>query len=87
MNRNKRWLALDLKDDADRAAFHRLARDADVVVENYRPGVAERLGIDYETLRALNPRLIYALGLRLRADRPVRAAAGLRPDRAGRCRA
>ena len=60
VNRNKRSLALDLKDEAHRAAFHRLARDADVVLENNRPGVAARLGVDYETLAALNPRLIYA---------------------------
>ena len=50
VNRNKRSLALDLKDDAHRAAFHRLAAGADVVLENNRPGVAARLGVDYETL-------------------------------------
>ena len=60
VNRNKRSLTLDLKNDAHRAAFHRLARDADVVLENNRPGVAARLGVDYETLRELNPRLVYA---------------------------
>jgi formyl-CoA transferase len=60
VNRNKRSIVLDLKDDAHRAAFHRLARDADVVLENNRPGVAARLGVDYETLRELNPRLVYA---------------------------
>jgi crotonobetainyl-CoA:carnitine CoA-transferase CaiB-like acyl-CoA transferase len=60
VNRNKRSLALDLKDETHRAAFHRLARDADVVLENNRPGVAARLGADYETLSALNPRLIHA---------------------------
>jgi crotonobetainyl-CoA:carnitine CoA-transferase CaiB-like acyl-CoA transferase len=60
VNRNKRSLTLDLKDAAHRAAFHRLARHADVVLENNRPGVAARLGVDYETLRELNPRLVYA---------------------------
>ncbi len=60
VNRNKRSLTLDLKDDAHRAAFHRLARDADVVLENNRPGVAARLGVDYETLAEINPRLVYA---------------------------
>jgi formyl-CoA transferase len=60
VNRNKRSVTLDLKDEAHRAVFHRLAADADVVVENYRPGVAARLGVDYETLEPLNPRLIYA---------------------------
>jgi crotonobetainyl-CoA:carnitine CoA-transferase CaiB-like acyl-CoA transferase len=58
VNRNKRSIVLDLK--ADHATLHRLVRTADVLLENYRPGVAARLGADYETLRALNPRLIYA---------------------------
>jgi crotonobetainyl-CoA:carnitine CoA-transferase CaiB-like acyl-CoA transferase len=60
VNRNKRSVALDLKADAQRAAFRRLAATADVVLENFRPGVTERLGIGYETLSADNPRLIYA---------------------------
>ena len=60
VNRNKRSVTLDLKNEAHRAVFHRLAADVDVVVENYRPGVAARLGVDYETLEPLNPRLIYA---------------------------
>jgi crotonobetainyl-CoA:carnitine CoA-transferase CaiB-like acyl-CoA transferase len=60
VNRNKRSLALDLKDERHRAAFHRLAGGADVVLENYRPGVAARLGADWETLRELNPRLVHA---------------------------
>jgi crotonobetainyl-CoA:carnitine CoA-transferase CaiB-like acyl-CoA transferase len=60
VNRNKRSVALNLKDEAHRAAFYRLADTVDVVVENFRPGVTSRLGIDYETLRERNPRLIYA---------------------------
>ncbi|MBU3078597.1 CoA transferase [Sphingomonas sp. XMGL2] len=60
LNRNKRSIALDLKSEADRAVFYGLARTADVVVENGRPGVADRLGIGYETLKAMNPGLIYA---------------------------
>ena len=60
LNRNKRSITMDLKDPADREAFHALARTADVLVENARPGVSRRLGIDYETLSAINPRLIYA---------------------------
>jgi crotonobetainyl-CoA:carnitine CoA-transferase CaiB-like acyl-CoA transferase len=60
VNRNKRSLALDLKSPEHQAVLHRLARDADVVLENYRPGVAARLGADWETLSELNPRLIYA---------------------------
>jgi len=60
VNRNKRSVALDLKANAHQAVLHRLARDADVVLENYRPGVADRLGAGWETLREVNPRLIYA---------------------------
>jgi len=60
VNRNKRSAALNLKDTAQRAAFVRLAGTADVLVENFRPGVTSRLGIDYETLAALHPRLVYA---------------------------
>jgi crotonobetainyl-CoA:carnitine CoA-transferase CaiB-like acyl-CoA transferase len=59
MNRGKRSLCLDLKQPAGRAALHRLAAQADVLIEGYRPGVTRRLGIDYPTLQALNPRLIY----------------------------
>jgi formyl-CoA transferase len=60
LNRNKRSVCLDLKAPADLASFHRLVRTADVVVENFRPGVTKRLQVDYETLAKLNPRLIYA---------------------------
>jgi len=60
LNRNKRSLAINLKSEAGREAFLRLAETADIVVENYRPGVTKRLGIGYEELAAINPRLIYA---------------------------
>ncbi len=60
VNRNKRSIALDLKDERHLQAFHRLAGTADVLVENFRPGVCARLGIDYETLSEANPGLIYA---------------------------
>ena len=59
VNRDKKSIVLNLKDDADRAAFLRLAKRADVVIEGYRPGVTTRLGIDYETLSAINPGLVY----------------------------
>ncbi len=58
-NRNKRGIVLDLKSDRGREVFYHLAEKADVVVQNFRPGVNRRLGIDYETLSKLNPRLIY----------------------------
>src|SRR5947199_3309268 len=59
LHRNKRSMTLNLRDPEGVAIFKKLARDAAIVVENYRPGVKERLGIDYKTLRAINPRLIY----------------------------
>src|SRR6185437_8853930 len=58
-NRNKRSLAVDLKSERGRALVHRLVAKADIVLENYAPGTMERLGCGYETLSALNPRLIY----------------------------
>jgi crotonobetainyl-CoA:carnitine CoA-transferase CaiB-like acyl-CoA transferase len=60
LNRNKRSITLDLKDPADRDVLYALVKTADVLVENARPGVGKRLGMDYETLRAINPRLVYA---------------------------
>jgi CoA:oxalate CoA-transferase len=60
LNRGKESIALDLKDAADRAVFLKLVGGADVLVENFRPGTLERLGLGYESLRAVNPRLIYA---------------------------
>jgi len=59
LNRNKRSLAVDLKDPDGKAVLLELVKTADVFLQNYRPGVAKRLGVDYETLSAINPRLIY----------------------------
>jgi len=59
LNRNKKSIGINLKSEAGKEIFLKMARQADVVVEEYRPGVARRLGIDYETLEPLNPRLIY----------------------------
>lgn len=58
-NRDKRSLALDLKREEGQAVLHRLAKSADVVLENYSPGTMERLGCGYDHLAPLNPRLIY----------------------------
>ena len=60
LHRNKRSLAIDLKHTDGKALFHRLAKDADVVVENFRSSVKYRLGVDYNTLKAINPGLVYA---------------------------
>jgi crotonobetainyl-CoA:carnitine CoA-transferase CaiB-like acyl-CoA transferase len=60
LHRNKRAITFNLKMPEGIAAFRRMVAKADVVVENFRPDVKERLGIDYETLRKINPRLVYA---------------------------
>ncbi|MBM3612024.1 MAG: cag pathogenicity island protein Cag11, partial [Alphaproteobacteria bacterium] len=60
LNRSKQSIVLDLKSEAGKADFRALAADADVVVENFRPGVMERLGLGYESLAAANPRLVFA---------------------------
>ncbi len=58
-NRNKRSAVIDLKTPDGLAAFKRLVADADILIENFKPGTADRIGIGYEAMRALNPRLIY----------------------------
>lgn len=59
LHRNKRSLTLNLKSEEAKRIFFRLVKDADVVVENYRPQVKNRLGVDYETVKNVNPRIIY----------------------------
>jgi CoA:oxalate CoA-transferase len=58
MNRNKKSMTLDLKSDAGKRIFYDLARKSDVVIENFRPGVVKKLGIDFDTLKQMNPRII-----------------------------
>ena len=58
-NRNQRSLSIDLRSEQGKEIILRMVREADVLVENYRPGVMKRLGFDYETLKEINPRLIY----------------------------
>jgi crotonobetainyl-CoA:carnitine CoA-transferase CaiB-like acyl-CoA transferase len=60
LNRNKRSLALDLKDPRGKEVFMKLVAGADIVMENFRPGVVKRLGIDHESLSKLNPAIVYA---------------------------
>ncbi|MGI9384364.1 MAG: CaiB/BaiF CoA transferase family protein, partial [Methyloligellaceae bacterium] len=76
LHRNKRSITLNLKSDEGRAVFNKLAERADVVVENYRPDVKFRLGIDYETLKTINPRLIYASISGFGQDGPYRERPG-----------
>lgn len=59
INRNKESFAANLKDPSDLARVHELIVRADVLVQNFRPGVMQRLGLDYEAVRAINPRLVY----------------------------
>ena len=79
VNRNKQSLVLDLKRPEAHAALLRLAGTADVFVHNMRPGAAARLGIDYQSVAAANPRIVYAWASGYRADgaasRQPRAAA------------
>ena len=60
INRGKESFAADFKNPADIAAVKQLVAKADVIIQNFRPGVIERLGLDYETLKAINPRIVYA---------------------------
>ena len=59
MNRNKRSVALDLKSEAGKAVLLKLVQEADILIENYRPGAMKRLGLGYEQLREVNPKLVY----------------------------
>jgi crotonobetainyl-CoA:carnitine CoA-transferase CaiB-like acyl-CoA transferase len=76
LNRNKRSIAVDLKSEGGRAVLGELVAGADVFLQNYRPGVASRLGVDYETLRALNPRLVYVSISGYGEDGPYRERPG-----------
>src|SRR6266536_2856359 len=78
-NRGKHSIAVNLKDPAGRAVIHRLAETADVVMENMRPGVVERLGVDYDALRPLNGRLIYCSVSAFGPDGPERDRPGYDP--------
>ena len=77
VNRNKRALCLDLQKPAGRATFYRMVKTADVVLEGYRNGVAERLGIDYATLAPMNPRLVYCSVSAFGPEGPWRDKPGL----------
>jgi len=76
LNRNKRSIRLDLACSEGRAVFLDLARGADVLVEGFRPGVMARLGLDYESLREVNPRLVYCAITGYGQSGPYRERAG-----------
>jgi len=76
LNRNKMSLALDLKTPEARTAVLELLRTADVVVNNFRPGVMERMGFGYDDLKKINPRLVYAVGTGFGLEGPYRHKGG-----------
>ena len=76
VNRSKWGMVLDLKQEGDHAALLKLVREADVLVHNFRPGVPERLGIGFEQLSAINPRLVYCSVTGYGSKGPLKAKAG-----------
>ncbi len=76
LNRNKRSFEADMRREEDREAVRKLVAGADVVVNNFRPGVMERMGLSYEDCRALNPRIIFAVGTGYGLDGPYVAKGG-----------
>jgi crotonobetainyl-CoA:carnitine CoA-transferase CaiB-like acyl-CoA transferase len=85
LHRNKRLMTLDLKAPRGREVLHRLVRSADVLVENYRPDVKARLGIDYDTLSAINPRIVLASISGFGQDGPYRDRPGFDQIAQGMC--
>ncbi|MGB5619114.1 MAG: CaiB/BaiF CoA-transferase family protein [Desulfobacterales bacterium] len=76
VNRNKEHMTLNLKTDEGREIFYRLAAAADVIVEGFRPGVVRRLGVDYETIQKINPRIVYCAVTGYGQTGPLRDRAG-----------
>ncbi len=74
--RNTKTLGIDLKSDDGRNIFYELAKTADVVMEGYRPGVVKRLGVDYDTIKEINPRIVYASLSGYGQDGPYREVVG-----------
>jgi len=59
LNRGKKSITLNLKEEQAREVFYKIAEKSDIILENFRPGVTERLGVDYETIKKINPKIIY----------------------------
>ena len=76
-NRGKKSLAVNLRDPRALAAVRALVRDADVMIANFRPGLAEELGLDYETVSAEHPRIVYAENMGFGREGPLAAEAGI----------
>ncbi|MFH1487103.1 MAG: CaiB/BaiF CoA-transferase family protein [Chloroflexota bacterium] len=80
VNRNKRSIGLNLKMEEARKVFYKLAEKADVVLESFRPGVTKRLGVDYETISKINPRIVYCSVSAYGQDGPYRDKPGWDPN-------
>ena len=78
--RNKKSIALNLRDTRAREVFYELAKGADVLIESFRPGVVERLEVDYKTISALNPKLVYCSLSAYGQDSPYRELPGHEPE-------
>ena len=76
VNRNKRSVKLDLRSEEGKSVFKDLAKTADIIVEGFRPGVMDRLGVGYETIAAINPRVVFCAISGYGADGPYRDRAG-----------
>jgi crotonobetainyl-CoA:carnitine CoA-transferase CaiB-like acyl-CoA transferase len=76
LNRNKRSLSLNVREPEGKEIFLRLARDSDVIIENNRPGSLDRMGIGYEAVRAINPRIVYCAISGYGSDGPYRDRPG-----------
>ena len=83
INRNKRSLTLNFKEEQARRIFLELATDADIIVENFTPGVMDRFGLGYETVKSYQSKSHLRLDLRVRSRRAIPEPPGLRPDNAG----
>jgi len=81
LHRNKRAMTLNLKNKEGHSIFMKLAERADVIVENYKSDVKHRLGIDYEAVRKVNPRIVYGSIFRFRPGRALCRQGRGRPDR------
>ena len=76
VNRNKKSMGLDLKQPEGKEVFKKLVAEADVVVDQFRPDVMNKLGLGYETLKEINPRIIYCIITGYSLTGPMRDAAG-----------
>ena len=83
-NRNKRSITVDLKKEKGKEIIYRLIKDADIFAQNFRPGVAERLGFGYKALSEINPRIIYLSGSGFGLQGPMRDRPGF--DSVGQAR-